>query len=97
MILYHSFLIRYVKLNDYSAALMSNRGIIEKTRIIGTISAFDVKNGKELNLSLKSSFLREGLLIRPLGNSVYLLPPYSISSEELKIAYNKIAVILSEL
>ena len=68
---------------------------IEKTRIIGTISAFDVKNGKQLNESLKSAFLREGLIIRPLCNTIYLLPPYSISSEELKEAYKKIANILT--
>jgi adenosylmethionine-8-amino-7-oxononanoate aminotransferase len=27
--------------------------------------------------------LKQGLLLRPIGNTVYLMPPYSISHEEV--------------
>jgi adenosylmethionine-8-amino-7-oxononanoate aminotransferase len=27
--------------------------------------------------------LKQGLLLRPIGNTVYLMPPYSISREEV--------------
>ncbi|WP_250295912.1 adenosylmethionine--8-amino-7-oxononanoate transaminase [Wolbachia endosymbiont of Oedothorax gibbosus] len=63
---------------------------IEHTRVTGTIAAFDVHDAQ----TLKIKFLEQGLLIRPLGNSVYLLPPYSTSTFELEEAYNKIRNIL---
>ena len=65
--------------------LQSNCSNIEHTRILGTISAFDIKSDYNLSAKLKKRFLEEGLLIRPLGNTIYLLPPYSITSEELEI------------
>ena len=58
---------------------------IEHGRVIGTISAFEIKNPKYLNAELKAKFLEEGLLIRPLGNSVYLLPPYSTTARIIEI------------
>lgn len=79
------------------AFLESTCPTIEKFRIMGTIGAFDVKHGKQLNASLKSACLNAGLLLRPLGSTVYLLPPYSVSSEELEEAYKKIATILNRL
>jgi adenosylmethionine---8-amino-7-oxononanoate aminotransferase len=76
------------------STLQSNCSNIEHTRILGTISAFDIKNDSNLITKLKKRFLEEGLLIRPLGNTIYLLPPYSITSEELEITYQKIKNVL---
>lgn len=64
---------------------------VQHARVTGTIAAFDIHDAQ----TLKIKFLEQGLLIRPLGNSVYLLPPYSISTSELEEAYNKIRNILS--
>ncbi|WP_323733177.1 aminotransferase class III-fold pyridoxal phosphate-dependent enzyme [Candidatus Bandiella euplotis] len=63
---------------------------VERTRIIGTIAAFDLKNSTHLMSSLKQQFLEQGILLRPLGNTIYLLPPYCITNEEMELAYNKI-------
>lgn len=63
---------------------------VERKRVTGTIAAFDVHNAQ----TLKMKFLEQGLLIRPLGNSVYLLPPYSITTSELEEAYDKIRNVL---
>jgi adenosylmethionine-8-amino-7-oxononanoate aminotransferase len=70
---------------------------IEKTRIIGTISAFDIKNSAHLIPSLKQQFFEQGMLIRPLGNTIYLLPPYCITNKEAEFAYNKIISIINSL
>lgn len=67
---------------------------IEKFRTIGTISAFDVKNGSSVSAQIKAKCLQAGLLIRPLGATIYLLPPYSTTSEDLSTAYQKIATII---
>ena len=60
---------------------------ISKVRSLGTISAFDlneIKNGygSEDSEVIKKRFLQYGLLIRPLGNTIYLMPPYCITPGE---------------
>lgn len=70
---------------------------VEKTRVIGTIAAFDIKNSAHLILSIKEHFFHQGMLLRPLGNTVYLLPPYCITNEELELVYGKITHILNSL
>ncbi|WP_339048766.1 adenosylmethionine--8-amino-7-oxononanoate transaminase [Candidatus Mesenet endosymbiont of Phosphuga atrata] len=74
-------------------ALLKTCVNVKHTRITGTIAAFDVCNYSTVQ-KLKIECLEQGLLIRPLGNSVYLLPPYSISDLELMEAYGKIQNIL---
>jgi adenosylmethionine-8-amino-7-oxononanoate aminotransferase len=70
---------------------------IEKTRMIGTIAAFDIKNAVHLIPPLKQRFFEQGLLLRPLGNTVYLLPPYCITNQEIELVYSKIANIINSL
>ena len=70
---------------------------VEKTRIVGTIAAFDIQNSENLIPSLKQQFLDQGMLLRPLGKTVYLLPPYCITKEELELVYSKIANIINSL
>ena len=60
---------------------------IEHWRQQGMILAFDVKNSslKNPNLFAREMFangLAEGILIRPIGNAVYVMPPYILSAEE---------------
>lgn len=70
---------------------------VERFRIIGTIAAFDVKYLNNLMPLVKERFLEEGILLRPLANTIYLLPPYCVSQEEIELAYNKIARVLNSL
>lgn len=39
-------------------------------------------------------FLGKGILLRPLGNVLYVLPPYCIQVEELQLIYNQIILTL---
>jgi len=41
--------------------------------------------------------LNEGVLLRPLGNVIYVLPPYCITAEELKKVYDVIRKKLIDL
>ncbi len=70
---------------------------VEKTRVIGTIAAFDIKDASHLIASLKQHFFQQGMLLRPLGNTVYLLPPYCITDEEIALVYTKMAHIINSL
>lgn len=69
-----------------------------KTRARGTIAALTI--GEEENYSttlnplLKKAFLERGLLIRPLGNVIYLMPPYCTTFAQLEEAYWGIEAVL---
>jgi adenosylmethionine-8-amino-7-oxononanoate aminotransferase len=41
-------------------------------------------------------FLSKGILLRPLGNVLYILPPYCIQDDELAFIYDQIAFTLEE-
>jgi adenosylmethionine-8-amino-7-oxononanoate aminotransferase len=75
---------------------------IEHWRQQGMILAFDIKpeilRGKNsFSRDMFSASLKEGLLIRPIGNTIYVMPPYILSTEEamdmgtaVKRALNKV-------
>ncbi|MDR0406468.1 MAG: adenosylmethionine--8-amino-7-oxononanoate transaminase [Holosporales bacterium] len=62
---------------------------VHKRRTLGTISAFDVSSYEEAH-SLANAALQNGILLRPLGNTLYLLPPYCVTDEELAKVYDVI-------
>lgn len=76
------------------AYLQQNTAIIEP-RYCGTIAAFTLATatqyGSTFSLELRDRFLKQGLLIRPLGNVVYLMPPYCISEADLTRTYEVVA------
>ena len=68
--------------------------------MIGTIAAFEVGNtgeyGSKFSQILKNKFLSFGIFIRPLGNVVYLMPPYCVNESELHHAYDIIESVLAD-
>ena len=73
---------------------------VENVRTRGTILAFDLKT-KEVTSYLNKErakiydfFIEQGILLRPLGNTIYVMPPYCISDKELEIVYDAIADLL---
>ena len=64
-------------------------------RRLGTITALDLKvpdAGYLANVALQLSrfFQERGLLLRPLGNTIYVLPPYCVTAAELDLVYDAI-------
>lgn len=68
-------------------------------RVLGAIAAceleLDMGYGTPQSVALRSTFIESGLLIRPLGNTLYLMPPACLSTVELDEAYSEISRILS--
>ncbi|GAA2824304.1 adenosylmethionine-8-amino-7-oxononanoate aminotransferase [Aminobacter aminovorans] len=67
----------------------------ENVRTAGTIAALDLRVGKagylaDVGPKLRAFFLERGLLVRPLGNVVYLLPPYCVTAGELDRLYDAV-------
>jgi adenosylmethionine-8-amino-7-oxononanoate aminotransferase len=87
---------------ELSAYLKSNPKI-ENLRQTGTIVAFDVKTDANSNYFnnlrdvLYDNFIKRGILLRPLGNTVYVLPPYVITKEQLQKVYDVIGEVLEIL
>lgn len=87
------FIDMHVLHEELSRKYLQNKSNITRLRICGTIVAFDVTTSHGTNYfddvgrKLKERFLTDGFLIRPLGNTVYLMPPYCIAPEQLEEAY----------
>jgi len=87
--------------NKFAESLRSKKQI-ENVRQLGTVLALDIKT-KNSNSYLSpvrdrlyNYFIEEGVLLRPLGNIVYILPPYCITDEELKKVYSCIGRAIEE-
>lgn len=69
----------------------------------GTILAFEIKTKERTHylnsLAEYSSefFMGRGIILRPLGNIVYVLPPYCISNADLQYIYESIELFLNTL
>jgi adenosylmethionine-8-amino-7-oxononanoate aminotransferase len=59
---------------------------VHRRRTIGTMSAFDVNSSARRNHLVESAF-KEGIFLRSLGDTIYFLPPYCITEEELDKVY----------
>ena len=76
---------------------------LKRVRICGTIVAADVVvEGEEGYLHevgplLREQFLARGFLLRPLGNSVYVLPPYCIERSQLASIYDCFCELIDAL
>lgn len=73
------------------AALRGARGV-KQVRQIGTVAAIelDAPAGylSDIGRELAAFALREGVLLRPLGNVAYCLPPYCTGNDELGHVYD---------
>lgn len=69
---------------------------IKDVRQTGTILAIEFKtseNSSYFNPFKEKAYkfyLENGVLLRPLGNVIYIMPPYCITNEELEIVYSVI-------
>ena len=81
---------------------LSSHAGVEETRQIGTIAAIELKAPdpgyfSSLKPCLYKFFLDHGVLLRPLGNVIYVMPPYVITAEELDRVYDVIEEALTKV
>ena len=77
-------------------------GRFTNVRQIGTIAAMDlvVKDAgylADIGPRLYRGFLARGLLVRPLGNTIYILPPYCSTAADLDLVYQAIGELAHEV
>ncbi|MEO6903454.1 MAG: adenosylmethionine--8-amino-7-oxononanoate transaminase [Bacteroidia bacterium] len=76
---------------------------LQKVRQLGTILAFEIKTNEHTHYLnslaeyIATFFIKKGIIIRPLGNILYILPPYCISNMDLNYIYEAIEAFLETL
>jgi len=76
---------------------------LKEVRQAGTILAMEWETGGDtsyfngLRNRLYLYFLERGIILRPLGNIIYILPPYVISDADLDYIYHTILEALTEI
>ena len=79
--------------SEYSKQIKGNK-MIHEIRLCGTILAIELKTeeGNSYFSDIRDLayryFIENGLLIRPLGNVIFINPPYSITANELQKIYS---------
>ena len=85
------------KHREFTDSLKDHR-LIKTTRVCGVICAVEVnvETGRYSNYRDKifALFMERGVFLRPLGNVIYILPPFVISNEQLDIIYQTILEVL---
>ncbi|GGO96294.1 adenosylmethionine--8-amino-7-oxononanoate transaminase [Stakelama pacifica] len=76
-------------------AVLADLPGVHGARQIGTITALEIGDAAGAYLSdlgprLSAVFRERGVLLRPLGNTVYVMPPYCVSREQLDEIYDAI-------
>jgi adenosylmethionine---8-amino-7-oxononanoate aminotransferase len=87
---------RIAALERRQAERLARLDCVSNKRQLGTITAmeFDVSdNGylASIGPQLLAHFRERDVLLRPMGNTVYVMPPYCISDEDLNLVYEAIA------
>lgn len=74
---------------------------VKTTRVLGVIFALEIKTNDQesyygsMRNKLYDFFIENGVILRPVGNIVYILPPYIIEKQQLKKIYNTIEAALA--
>jgi adenosylmethionine-8-amino-7-oxononanoate aminotransferase len=77
--------------------------MVADTRITGTILAIELETPggtsyfNNLRDYIYAFFIERHILMRPLGNIIYILPPYCTTKEQLALTYNAIEELLDKL
>lgn len=89
-------------MHSEAAGGFSKRGDVCNVRQKGSILAMDIVTEKagylaDVQPKLYDLFLSRNVLLRPLGNTVYILPPYCVSDDDLNEIYDVIHYALDRL
>ncbi|MFK6999384.1 adenosylmethionine--8-amino-7-oxononanoate transaminase [Flavobacterium oreochromis] len=74
---------------------------VKTSRVKGVIFALEVVTNQEISYygsirnKLYNFFIEKGIILRPVGNIIYILPPYIITDQQLEKIYSTIEEALS--
>jgi adenosylmethionine-8-amino-7-oxononanoate aminotransferase len=91
------------QLNEGFVLKHQNHKTLKDSRSKGTILALEINTEEHTHYlnnaseSMASYFLKNNIIVRPLGNILYLIPPYCITEIELKQVYEVMERFLEQL
>jgi adenosylmethionine-8-amino-7-oxononanoate aminotransferase len=67
--------------------------IVKNARSLGTILAFEINTGQDeyintIGPAITGEAMAAGIYLRPLGNTVYFMPPYCLTEKEMDQVYS---------
>lgn len=68
---------------------------VAEVRVLGTIGVIELKETIDVG-AFQKLCVKEGVWIRPFGHNAYVMPPYVITDEELRILCRRFLKILKE-
>ncbi|MBC8110656.1 MAG: adenosylmethionine--8-amino-7-oxononanoate transaminase [Verrucomicrobia bacterium] len=93
---------RITEKNQTFARAIAPHAKVREVRTLGVILAIEINTDQQTSYinearhELYDYFLKKNILLRPLGNVIYLLPPYVISDEQLETVYEAIMQLLGK-
>ena len=75
---------------------VKNHPKVKTTRVLGVIFALEIKTASQesyygtMRNKLYNFFIENGVILRPVGNIIYILPPYIITDNQLQKVYQTI-------
>jgi len=78
--------------NKLFSEKLGRKRSLKNIRTLGTILAFEIDKGKDeylntISQTFTAQSMQQGVYLRPLGNTVYIMPPYCITADELRKVY----------
>ncbi|HEX4849645.1 MAG TPA: aminotransferase class III-fold pyridoxal phosphate-dependent enzyme, partial [Puia sp.] len=75
---------------------------VEDVRQLGTVLAFEIKDidpgyMSQLSRIVTMDAMRNGIYLRPLGNTVYIMPPYCIEDDQLERVYKYLSSLFVDI
>ena len=90
-----------------SVSRLRSLPLVGDVRVIGAVGAIELMSDKKghgaggyldgIGLQLAAAFLERGLLLRPLGNVLYFMPPYVIIADQIDWSLSQIAEVIGSL
>ena len=75
---------------------IKNHPVVKTTRVLGVIFALEIKTKSQesyygtMRNKLYDFFIENGIILRPVGNIIYILPPYIITENQLQKVYQTV-------
>ena len=84
---------------------LRGKGLVGDVRVIGGVGALELSTMAtgtggyldDIGPRMARKFIERGLLLRPLGNVVYFMPPYVITEQQADWALDQVEHVLEEL
>ena len=83
------------KIHAQRLAEFREHSSVAEVRMLGTIAAIELRANdpgylSDIRTQLYPYFLEQGVLLRPLGNVIYTVPPYVTSEDDMHYIYDVI-------